>query len=210
MTHPDYRNRGLSASLINIILEEYQNEYDFIYLFANKEVLDFYPKFGFKQISESIFSMEVSMYKSKVCDIQKLDISKLNDFNTIVRLTSRRTPISKRLGIKSDQGLLLFYCFCVFQNSLYYFEEEDVIVIYVIKEDNLYIHDVISNNEICLSDIVKKISTEGLKKIFFHFTPDLDSTDILCEQLQHEDTLFIKSTSLVVTKNFIFPITSHG
>ncbi|WP_430541067.1 hypothetical protein [Sporosarcina thermotolerans] len=30
MTHPDYRNRGLSKSLMNKVLEEYEHTYDFV------------------------------------------------------------------------------------------------------------------------------------------------------------------------------------
>ena len=210
MTHPDYRNRGLSASLINIILEEHQNKYDFIYLFANKTVLDFYPKFGFKQLLQSQFSMHVNIHKSRSEGIRKLDILNANDFDTIVRLTSERIPISKNLGVKNDQGLLLFYCLSAFENNLYYFEDEDIIVIYEDKSDKLYLYDVISKGEICVSDIVSKISTVEIRKVFFCFTPDFDGMDIICEPLQNEDTLFIKSTLMDITKEFAFPITSHA
>lgn len=43
MTHPDYRNQGLAAKLLNHIIGKYEKEYDYIYLFANETVLDFYP-----------------------------------------------------------------------------------------------------------------------------------------------------------------------
>ncbi|MEH7442227.1 GNAT family N-acetyltransferase [Bacillus sp. JJ1122] len=58
MTHPDYRSKGLSASLMNYILEEYKDQYDFMYLFANDSVLDFYPKFGFERVEESLYTMK--------------------------------------------------------------------------------------------------------------------------------------------------------
>jgi predicted GNAT family N-acyltransferase len=45
-THPDYRGKGLSARLVNKVLEEYENKYDYMYLFANESVLDFHLKFG--------------------------------------------------------------------------------------------------------------------------------------------------------------------
>ncbi len=57
MTHPEYRNRGLSKRLMHKVLEAYENRYDFMYLFANQNVLDFYPKFGFKAVSDYPFSM---------------------------------------------------------------------------------------------------------------------------------------------------------
>ena len=47
MTHPDYRNKGFSAKLMNQVLQEYEDKCDFIYLFANETVLDYYSKFSF-------------------------------------------------------------------------------------------------------------------------------------------------------------------
>jgi predicted GNAT family acetyltransferase len=42
MTHPDYRKKGLAKKLIEHITAIYEKQSDFIYLFANKTVLDFY------------------------------------------------------------------------------------------------------------------------------------------------------------------------
>ncbi|WP_158555902.1 GNAT family N-acetyltransferase [Peribacillus glennii] len=57
MTHRDYRNQGLSQELINRILTEYKNKHDIMYLFANHSVLDFYPKFGFHAVEETLFTI---------------------------------------------------------------------------------------------------------------------------------------------------------
>lgn len=52
MTDKDYRNQGLCRKLMGIVLEEWENKCDMIYLFANDSVLDFYPKFGFVKSNE--------------------------------------------------------------------------------------------------------------------------------------------------------------
>ena len=52
MTHKDHRGQGLSRYLIEKILGEFEKEADFIYLFANDEVLEFYPRFGFVKAKE--------------------------------------------------------------------------------------------------------------------------------------------------------------
>src|SRR5690606_33968511 len=78
MTHPDYRNQGLAAELMNKIIEIYEKEYDFIYLFANETVLDFYPKFGFEKVKESRFNMKASQlekFTDKKSSLRKLDIN---------------------------------------------------------------------------------------------------------------------------------------
>ncbi|MEB9735185.1 GNAT family N-acetyltransferase [Bacillus cereus] len=60
MTHPDYRHQGLATKLMNHIIKKYEKNYNFIYLFANDTVLEFYPKFGFEKVQESSFSLKVS------------------------------------------------------------------------------------------------------------------------------------------------------
>ncbi|MBN6185372.1 GNAT family N-acetyltransferase [Aneurinibacillus sp. BA2021] len=46
MTHPEYRKQGLSKKLMYHVIDTYEKECDFIYLFANDSALDFYPAFG--------------------------------------------------------------------------------------------------------------------------------------------------------------------
>ena len=59
MTDPAYRNQGLSRRLMEIIIEEYRSECDFMYLYANKTVLDFYTKFGFSQVPEPSYTFDL-------------------------------------------------------------------------------------------------------------------------------------------------------
>lgn len=66
MTHSDYRHQGLTVKLINHFLVKHGLYFNFIYLFANATVLDFYPKFGFEKIQESSFTLMVSDLKNKL------------------------------------------------------------------------------------------------------------------------------------------------
>lgn len=56
MTDENYRNQGLSRTLIKKILKEWENKCQGIYLYANNSVLNFYPKFGFSVCSEYQYS----------------------------------------------------------------------------------------------------------------------------------------------------------
>ncbi len=56
MTHPDYQRQGLSRFLIEQVLREYQDNIDGFYLYANEEVLNFYPKFGFFRKTEYFYA----------------------------------------------------------------------------------------------------------------------------------------------------------
>ncbi len=209
MTHPEYRGRGLSADLMNIVLEEYEKKYDFIYLFANKSVLSFYPKFGFKQFIETRFSIDIDINKSGSDSMRKLDISAINDFNTIFRLISERRPVSRSLGVKNDFHLLLFHCLYVFYDSLYYLEDEDALAIFKQEKDRLLIYDVITKNEISFWSVLNKISSPDTGKVVFYFMPDFSDLNFTCEPYR-ENLLFIKPASMDMAKEFIFPVTSHA
>jgi predicted acetyltransferase len=78
-TIPEYRNKGLSRYLMDLILDKYENFADLFFLFANETVTDFYPKFGFKQYNEVVYRSEsdipVSNYSAR-----KLNISDQSDF----------------------------------------------------------------------------------------------------------------------------------
>jgi predicted acetyltransferase len=114
MTHPDYRKRGLSASLMNKVLDEYENNYDFMYLFANQSVLKFYPKYGFQSVNEYQFSLEFSSGKSDSTGISKLNGKNTEDINFIYKFATERVPVSKLFGTENTQGILIFYCVYVF------------------------------------------------------------------------------------------------
>ena len=47
MTDENYRKQGLASKLIKHVIEEYEQEYDGIYLFANLNALEFYQKMNF-------------------------------------------------------------------------------------------------------------------------------------------------------------------
>ena len=119
MTHPAYRNRGLSKSLMNKVLEEYKNMYDFMYLFANESVLGFYPKFGFEKIEEYQFSTNFSSKQKPKDKPRKLNITNGEDINFIFTFVKERIPVSNRFSTGNSQGILMYYCLNVFSNDIY-------------------------------------------------------------------------------------------
>lgn len=61
MTETDYRNQGLIRKIMEEIEQDYADRVDGMYLFANDDVLNFYPKFGFQKATEYQYSKEVKM-----------------------------------------------------------------------------------------------------------------------------------------------------
>jgi predicted N-acetyltransferase YhbS len=194
MTHPEYRNKGLSASLMNKVLEEYENEYDYMYLFANQNVLEFYPKFGFKQVKEYQFSMDYSSTQTDLSHIRKLDGRSKDDLGFIYHFALERVPVSKRFGTARTQGLLMFYCIYVFTNHIYYLEEEEAIVIFTQEDDRLDIYDIVSKKAVNIENILSRISTTDTKRIVFHYTPDYEGFNTQNAIFNGDEVLFVKTS----------------
>jgi len=209
MTHPDYRGRGLGASLMKTVLAEHGENYDFVYLFGDASAVGFYRKAGFSEIEESQFTMTVNPSEANTDSPRQLDLNDSTDRALFDRLTSMRVPISQTLGAVNDQHLLLFYGLLAFANNLYYLEEQDALVMYRVKESTLHLFDVISAQTVSLEKVLRRILTPEVMLVRFHFTPDLENRNVLCEQMQTEDALFVKP-AVKATKPFTFPYTSHA
>ncbi len=213
MTHPDYRNQGLSKKLMNYIIEQYEKEYDFIYLFANDTVLDFYPKFGFQRVKESHFILNMSALrkqKVKMSTLRQLDINNQYDFNLLESFAAERIPVSSVLGVKNNEHLLMFYFILVFSDAIFYIEEEDTIVICKQEGTHLHVFDLISKKRVNIEMILSGIVSRNTETVHLYFTPE-DDTNVQTEFIKDgEDTLFIRPMLKDTAKHFLFPITSHA
>ena len=211
MTHPDYRNKGLSAKLMNKVLEEYENQYDFMYLFANQTVLDFYPKFGFQKANEVQFTYEYTLSNPSAIGLKKLDGTSKTDLDFIYKLVSERVPVSKQFGTENTEGLLMFYCIYVFNEHIYYDEEEEAIVIFTMEDEKIDIYDIVSRKEVNLESILSKISNGVTKKVVFHYTPDYPGIELQSEVFHGDDVLFVRTSgSIEFPANVKHPITAKA
>lgn len=210
MTHPEYRKRGLCAKLINTILDEHEKNHDFIFLFANKNVLDFYPRFGFKELKETQYSMDINVSKDKSAKVRKLDMDNMEDLNKLVKLALKRIPISNVLGVENGEYILLWYCVNIFYDNIYYLEDEDTVIIYETENEQLHLYDIISKEAVDFNNIIKKITTEGIKKVVFHFTPDILDLGGQYTFSETNDAFFVKPSSVDINTRFKYPITAQA
>lgn len=211
MTHPNYRNQGLSAYLMNKVLEDYKHQYDYMYLFANKTVLDFYPKFGFTPFDEYQFSMDYYSSQIDSIGIRKLDSTKSEDLNFIYKFASERIPVSKSFATENSQGLLMFHCIYVFGDHLYYLENEDAIVIFKQEGEQVDIFDIVSKKDVNIESILSKITNSDHNKIVFHYMPDYEGIHTQTEIFNGDEVLFVKtSASNQFPLHVKHPITSQA
>lgn len=208
MTHPDYRNRGLSRSLLEKVLAEYEGKTDVIYLFANIEVVNFYPKFGFEEVEEDEFYMAYKHKQTASTTIRKLDGKVIEDLLIIKSAAQRRKSLSQMFSTEGAWGILLFYCLNVFHEQIYYIEEDEAIVICEMKENTLHLYDVIVSHTVAIEDLLGKIANFDTKEVIFHFTPENLSALSRRRLPKDNGVLFVRTTGgNVYPINMSHPIT---
>lgn len=213
MTHPEHRGKGLSKQLMEHVLDTYEDTCDLFFLFANRTVLEFYPKFGFAPFPEHQFHLNMpDEPQANLISLDKLDVSREEHWNLIKKKISSRNPISKHFGVTNTEGLFQFYALNVYPECLYYSHTDDAIIVFEHEGDLMHLYDIVSDKEVDVEALVSRITTEQTRQIRFHFTPDQIIEKVYTEPFgKHEDVLFIKSLSdLGKLPAFCIPKLAHA
>ena len=125
MTDEAYRNQGLSRHIMEQVKEDWEKRYDFIFLFANESVLDFYPKFGFERKEQYQFETK-AVPSPGLC--RKLNMDSLHDRQMLAHYYKKTNPFSE-IQVIDNYGLLMFYCCSFMKDWVYYSPEYDAVVI---------------------------------------------------------------------------------
>lgn len=206
MTEEAYRNKGLIRLLMDRIFEEYEATSEFIYLYANDSVLEFYPKFGFSEAEEYTYSKLMNKSNNKTT-VRKLDVQNIQDKALINRLVSNTLPISKYSMI-NNPGLVMFYLISPSSDMIYYIEDKDLLAVVEYKEDELVLLDVFCEKEFDLDEVLCALMRKEECKITLAFTPR-DSGSYQCELWKEEGlTLFIKGKNPIIKGKL--PTLSHA
>lgn len=213
MTHPDYRMQGLSAYLMQYVMDKYKDQYEFMYLFANESVLDFYPKFGFTRVDESSYKLKDISFTERVnVQWKKLSPDKLEDLKLLEDIIQDHVLLSQKLAFKGTQSLAMFHFISQFEESLYYCKELNCLVIMEYDGEVLRIYDVWSKDPFDWNYLIRCIVKKKTKEVQFFFIPDVDFDGKLEVQKDpfDDDALFIYPNKReLLPEHFMFPITSH-
>jgi len=212
MTDEEYRNKGLIRKLMDKILKEYE-DYDLIYLFANKSVLDFYPKFGFKRVIEGKYEIDTK----QIVDIQlnkdnimKLDLENDEHKEIVKKIAQKRVPTSQKLCAIKDMWPLYLYCNYEFREELYYLKQEKIIVILKRENDVVELYDILSENHFDLDSIISQVIKKEDKRLKLKFVPDSTKYTVDFELMDKtEDYLFVLEGKETLCDGVLFTKTSH-
>ena len=209
MTDENYRNKNLSWFLMDRVFEEWNQKCDFIYLFANGTVLDFYPKFGFRRASEYFYYKKI-ITPGGNRNYEKLDMNVQSNRDKLYDYVKTTKPCAK-LAMNENADLVMFYCITVHKDNVYYIQSLDAFVVAEFNNDQLHLLGIFSKNQINLDMVISELSHSSVKEVLLGFTPEhSDSYDI--KQIENDDYLFIQDnkTAIFDENKLMFPLLSHA
>lgn len=191
MTKASYRRQGLGKKLMRHIFNVY-NDYDIIYLFANKEAKPFYQALNFEALSESEYILDQS-FDPIPCERRVLDIKKEADRDMLLNYSDNKY-INKVFDVGAYGQIAAFYATYVYPENFYYLECLDTIVVATVEDEVLTLHDVICDRKLNLLEVIPKVIDVPIKSVKFAFTPELRNKNLKKVDIEDdESTLYIRS-----------------
>lgn len=209
MTDDAYRNQGFVRVLMDIVIADWQEKCEYLYLFANDSVLDFYPKFGFKAINQYQYTKTISK-KDKERSAIKLNMSDESDRALVYEEANASSSIAK-ISMLGNAELIMFYCISYMKDRVYYIKEYNAIVVAHHEHQVLEVFGVFCTENIPLEIILDYMANEDTESVKLYFTSQ-ESESYTLTPLEGEGTLFIlgEDPDLLKNKPFMFPLLSHA
>ncbi len=208
MTDEKYRNNGLIRVLMNEVEKDFGDKVDGMFLFANDEVVEFYPKFGFVKASEAQYIKSVDIQNDKTAENVPMNDKKAWDSLKSIIDSSVSNGAFEMI---ENSDLILFYITSFMQGSVHYIKSLDTYVIADVDGEELLIYNILSKNDIDINDVIKAFGKD-IKRVKCGFTPKNTSGFEKTELVEEDTTLFVKGAGLQYfsVENKMFPLLSHA
>ena len=208
MTDENYRNQGLIRIIMEEIDADYKGKADGMYLFANNEVLYFYPKFGFQTAKQYEYVKELNVTGNGTARLVPMnEKSQWDKLEQIIKTGYKQSVFE----MADNSQLNMFYVSKYMQENVYYCEDCDAYVVAEIENDELVINMVISKKEQDLNHIAECFGKD-IHSVVLGFTPK-DTTGFAVREMDQDDrTLHIKGNgwSDFEEEKVMFPLLAHA
>jgi len=208
LTHLAYREQGLSKWLMELVLKEWKDNCDAIYLYANDKVTSFYPKFGFVLADEYTYSMPLLKTDGL---FRKLDLNVKDDVDLLVKKHNESNPFSS-LAMNKGSEVMMFHCITFLYNDIYYIEKYDAVVIATQYEHKMFCYDIYTNKHCDIKDLLGIISSDAIRIVTLGFTPS-DATGYTAKKANEKGTNFFVLSgkeNILVDNKVTFPFLSRA
>lgn len=186
MTLPEYREKGLNGWLMEYALSAWADKCDAIYLLGNDSVVDYYPKYGFREFVEYDFTVPVRRTNGTS---RKLDLNNKDDFALMIKKYETSNPFT---GLKVDNiGQFVFHCLQFLPNDIYYLEQYDAVALAKHNGNTLTCYDVFTDRDCSLGDILGVLADESTEYALLGFTPTSSDNCSIVPSQEEDNHLFV-------------------
>ncbi|MGM0421228.1 MAG: GNAT family N-acetyltransferase [Bacillota bacterium] len=183
-TRKEERGRGLARMLMEKIIKKYDDSP--MYLSANDDVVDFYPKFGFQQVSEKL-----PVYIGNVdnsCSFNKLQY----DDKKVLNYVYNRVNFSQKLDCLNAANINMFHLHVGYLKDCFYeLPECKTLLIARQTGSTLKIFALFALQPITFSELAAHLPFAGVQRVEFGFMPDRLEVDYTMEEYK-TDPLFVR------------------
>ncbi|MFP2930135.1 GNAT family N-acetyltransferase [Pyxidicoccus sp. 3LG] len=165
---PSHRGRGLARAAMEAGLEACGDSP--VLLFANKTVLDFYPRFGFVPQKQTLFAAKHAAAPGGT-PAPRLDLAEPGVRAGLAALSSEGLPVTERFGARAYSRIASWYEGSAFARPLRQLSA-DAWVFASVEDDTLHIEDIFARGPFDLRAEIPRLIDRPITSIQFGFTPE--------------------------------------
>lgn len=207
MTDHAYRGHGYILAIMAEI-EKDTADADGMYLFANDNVLTFYPKFGFAPGIEHIYTKAIA--QNGECAMERVRMDGPVGWIRL-RMAMENSKFETDCTMLDNPGLIFFYAAQFMQDCVYHDRRLDAWAIAEMADGELTLHNVFAPAGVTLRDVIASFG-KGISRVTLGFTPK-DRMDFDCTAYHEEDcTFFVKGAAFddFAQRKLRIPSLSHA
>lgn len=190
MTDEAHRNRGYIRAIMAEI-EKDTADADGVYLFGGDNVLEFYPKFGFVQGTEHIYTR--AFEGSGACRMERVRMDGPAGWIRL-RVAMEKNGFETACTMADNPGLIFFYAAQFMQDCVYHDKKLDAWAIAEIEDGELMLHNVFAPAGVTLEDVIASFGAQ-VRRVALGFAP-MDAAGFDCQMYHEEDcTFFVKGAA---------------
>lgn len=201
---PAWRGKGLQRAIMPRALALASPD-DLVFLFANEDVLDFYPRYGFRRAMESVYEADANVAPSPD-RLRKLALSNSGDRELMLRVAAAAKPVTTVFGARDYGHVLLWYWANYYPENFYYDDRSDTVVIIEQEPGRIRVCDVLSAGTVDLVELLAAVVTEPISRIEFGFTPETLWPSARAARPYTDSPLFVRGKFTLPAAPFKYPV----
>jgi predicted N-acetyltransferase YhbS len=203
-TLAEHRGQGLQNRVLPRLLEHAGAE-DLVFLFANHQVLDFYPRFGFERVREWLFRAECRVAPEGPA-LRALDLASPEDRALLRRIAAKAEPVTTLFGARDYGTTILWYWSNFYGRGLRHAPDHDAILVVDQSDELLRIYDVLTATPLDVAAYLPRLITTPITELEFGFTPTRYWPTANVRADYTDSPLFARTPHRLPSERFKFPM----